>query len=309
MNKVKKILVGLDLSELDPTIIRFAAYIADHSSTTDIYFLNCIKNLELPEELKKEFPDLINNAIEDRKALIAEKIDDHFQPTRQDVKTHIDIVKGQATKKFLSLSKKHQFDLIIIGRKKRLKGTGVLANRLARRANCSLLIVPENSEPRLERLLVPSDFSPYSELAFKEAIRIASKADNKVEVICQNVYTVPVGYHYSGKNYKQFAKHMNTLAQRNYHKFIKKFKPPSDLSITPMYSLDKNDDPVEVIRKLANRQNVDAIIIGAKGRTAATAIFLGSMAERLVQKVAKIPLMVVRPKGKNAGFLEYLKEL
>lgn len=59
----------------------------------------------------------------------------------------------------------------------------------------------------------------------------------------------------------------------------------------------------------AHEINANAIIIGAKGRTATTAFFLGSIAERLIQLDNDIPLMIVRPKGKNAGFLEFLKEL
>jgi nucleotide-binding universal stress UspA family protein len=51
------------------------------------------------------------------------------------------------------------------------------------------------------------------------------------------------------------------------------------------------------------------IIIGAKGRTAATALFIGSLAERLIQINNKVPLLVTRPKGKNAGIIEYILEI
>ena len=50
----------------------------------------------------------------------------------------------------------------------------------------------------------------------------------------------------------------------------------------------------------------EVIIIGAKGKTGATALHIGSMAERLIQFNKSLPLLVTRPKGKNAGVLDYL---
>jgi nucleotide-binding universal stress UspA family protein len=51
------------------------------------------------------------------------------------------------------------------------------------------------------------------------------------------------------------------------------------------------------------------IIIGAKGRTAAAALFLGSFAEKMIQAELKYPLLVARPKGKIAGLMDLIKGL
>ena len=75
------------------------------------------------------------------------------------------------------------------------------------------------------------------------------------------------------------------------------------------YTEDVSDDPVEEIVAKAKEIGADGIIIGAKGRTAATALFIGSMAERLIQYNDSIPLLVTRPKGKNAGILDYILEI
>ncbi len=101
---------------------------------------------------------------------------------------------------------------------------------------------------------------------------------------------------------------MEKNAKKEYRKFIKSIDT-NGIKPKVIYSLDKNDDSVEIIYEMAESLQPDCIVIGAKGRTATTAIFLGSLAERFVQINKKFPLMVVRPKGKNAGILDYLLEL
>jgi nucleotide-binding universal stress UspA family protein len=197
--------------------------------------------------------------------------------------------------------------MIIIGRKTTLPGTGVAALRLARRASCSLLIIPETTVPKVQKILVPSDFSEYSKDAMEEAIMIAAKHGN-AEIVCQNVFNVPSGYHFTGKTYEEFTAIMQMHAEINYKKFIRKIDT-KNIKITPVYTQDDNDDPVQEIIDKALEIGADGIVIGAKGRTAATALFIGSMAERLIQFNDTLPLLVTRPKGKNAGILDYILEI
>jgi nucleotide-binding universal stress UspA family protein len=186
--------------------------------------------------------------------------------------------------------------------------SGVIAQRLARRASCKLLIIPESHKPSLERILVPIDFSEYSRQALEYAIYISRNNAGKVEIICQNVYNVPVGYHYTGKSYAEFAEVMKRNAERNFNKFISDIDTEGT-RITPVYSLDTNDDFTTDICDMAREKDVSGIIIGAKGRSATTALFIGSMAEKLMQVVKDYPLTVVRPKGKTAGIMEALLEI
>jgi len=101
---------------------------------------------------------------------------------------------------------------------------------------------------------------------------------------------------------------MKIHAEINFKKFIRKIDT-KNITITPVYTQDEDDDPVEDILAKAKEIHADAIIIGAKGRTAATVLFIGSMAERLIQLNEEFPLLVTRPKGKNAGILDYILEI
>lgn len=306
MYLIKKLIVCLDQTELDDTLIEFSSFIAKVNQTKKIYFVNVIKNLTIPKEVLAEFPNLVESMISERKATMQEHVERVFH-NKKNIDLNFIVKEGSLSKKILKLAEEKSADMVLIGRKVKLPGTGIASLRLARRASCSLLIVPEGAAPKVEKLLVPSDFSEYSKDALEEAIIIAKKHD-KVEIICQNVFNVPSGYHFTGKSFEEFAEVMRKNAENNFLKFIKKIDTQG-VKITTLYTIDDDEDPVQDIVDKALETGVDGIVIGAKGRTAATALFIGSMAERLIQVNDSIPLLVTRPKGKNAGILDYILEI
>ncbi|MCH7401900.1 universal stress protein [Belliella kenyensis] len=307
MYQIKKLIVCLDQSALDDTLVRFASFVAQVNQTKKIYFTNVIRNMNIPKEVLEEFPNLIQNMVDERKGKMKDLVAKHFG--KQDgIEFSFVVKEGQLSKKILKLAHEKSADMIMVGRKVQLPGTGVLSQRLARRASCSLLIIPEHAVPKIDKLLVPSDFSDYSKDAMEEAIMIAEKYGGKAKIYCQNVFSIPSGYHFTGKSYEEFASIMEMHAEINYKKFIRKIDVKG-INIKPLYTKDEDDDPVEDILSKASEINADGIIIGAKGRTAATALFIGSLAERLIQMNDSIPLLVTRPKGKNAGILDYILEI
>ncbi len=307
MYPIKKVIIGLDLKKLDQTMVEFADFLANAPAVEDIYFVNVIKNLYVPKEVLKEFPEMVENAIKERKTEMEKKVAD-FSTGEPNVKFHFNVLNGKIADSILKFTKEKDIDLIVMGRREKANESGALSQRLARRSACSLLIIPEGTSPKMDRILVPSDFSDYSKLALEEAINIAHYNHNSTEITIQNVFTVPTGYHYTGKSFEEFTEVMRENAVKNYNKFIKKFDT-KDIKIKAVYSQDTNEDVTTDIIDKAREINANAIIIGAKGRTSTTAFFLGSITERLIQLDNDIPLMIVRPKGKNAGFLEFLKEL
>ncbi|MDG1276717.1 MAG: universal stress protein [Algoriphagus sp.] len=306
MYLIKKLIVCLDQTSLDQTLIQYAAFIAQVNQTKKIYFVNVIRNLSIPKEVLEEFPNLVENMITERQDQMEAVVNENF-PKIKGISLNYIVKEGSLSKKILKLSEEKSADMILIGRKVQLQGSGIASLRLARRASCSLLIVPEGSTPKLKKLLVPSDFSDYSKDALEEAVMIANK-HGKVEIICQNVFAVPSGYHFTGKTYEEFTAIMQMHAEISYKKFIRKIDTKG-VKITPIYTQDDDDDPVQEIVAKALETEADGIIIGAKGRTAATALFIGSMAERLIQFNDSLPLLVTRPKGKNAGILDYILEI
>lgn len=307
MYKFNKVLVGLDHSAMDKDLIKAASELCILSGTKEIFFINVIKDFDLPDSLKKEFPDLVDKALEERRIDIQKAVDQYFDCAEVKIAINVIVEQGSVTKTLLKLSAKQKVDLFILGRKNDRKA-GVLITRIARRALCSLLIVPKGKKLAFNNFLVATDFSNYSKSAMEKAITLARKSGGKTKLTVQNVYQVPTGYHYAGKTFEGFAEIMKDNAAKDYARFMADFNTKG-LKINPIYSLDKDDNIIGVIAKEAKKGHADMLIIGAKGRTAAAALFIGSKAERLVQLNEEVPMLVIRPKGRGAGFFDYLKDL
>lgn len=297
----------MDTSSTDSVLLKYLKFIVEAHDTQEVHVFNSISQMNIPEEVLKDFPEIKEKAIEERVQVLKEKVKNGL-PEEVAAICQVHVKEGAPSKEILKFVDKNNIDLIMMGRHKNFAGGGVLSNRLARRAACNLFIIPEDSELNINLLHVPCDFSPHSKIAIEEAIRIARHHGKETKIIIQNVYTVPGGYHYSGKTYEEFAEVMKANAQKDYKRFINEIDIEG-VNIEVVYSLDTNDNPVTDILDFANYHRPGAIIIGVKGRTSTTALFIGSRAEHLIQQNSQIPMMVVRPKGKNAGILDLLKEI
>jgi len=304
MNQFEKILIALDNSPMDNELMESAKFISSFSRGSEFHFINIIKDFDAPENLLKQFPNIIEGAIKERKEAINEKAAKYLGD--EDVTFKISVVKGNILKEILSYSAKIKSDLIIVGRKNERKGGGILNNRLARRANCSLMIIPNGTIRKIEKILVPIDFSENSIMALQIAAAIGKRA--KAKIITQNVYQIPVGYHYSGKTKSEFAKVMEQHAKEDYARLTRSINLKG-LDVEQIYTESQDDHVMEDVYKTAKLLKVDSVIIGARGRTAASAFFIGSKAEKLIQIDENFPLFIMRPKGKNVGIIDYLKEL
>ena len=306
MEHFNTIIVCLDFSDMDATLIRYASAFSQMYKSKAIYFINVIRNFQIPEEVLSDIPDLYEKVRDERIGRMKDAINSSIGESNKHF--HFEILQGNSSKQILKFSVQQEADLLIMGNKVDGKSSGVAVQRIARRAACSLLIIPKDARPDLKRILVPSDFSDYSRIAMNAALFISSRQEKPVDILVQNVFSVPTGYHFTGKSYEEFAGIMEQRAAEAYGKFMEGI----DLSGQPViaeYTLDKDEDPVEDIYLKAREAEANLIVIGAKGRSATAAIFLGSMAERLIQADTEIPILVVRPKGKTEGLIDYLKEL
>jgi len=308
MYEFKNILVVLDHSKLDKQLTEAASFLSEISDSVNIYFINIVKDLNIPDSIRKEFPDMVNNAVTDRKDEIEHVVKKYFK--NANTNTQIEIRTGVPIKVIMKFSIEKNIDLILAGRKNDEWGGGTLVNRLARRAGCSLLVIPNSYKKKINKILVPIDYSAHSKEALRQAINLAEKNLPNIKLIIQNVFQVPNGFHSTGKTFDEFAKIMRENSEKDYNAFMHDVFTKG-IDTKPMYTLDKDEAIIMEVYKAALNIKADAIVIGAKGRTATTALFIGSSAEKLIHIDSEVPIMIVRPKGggKQKGILDLLKEI
>ncbi len=303
MYAIKRLMVGIDLTEMDDKLIAYLPVLEEIFHPEVIYFVHVAKTLKLPERVREKYPNMMAPVDESLENDIRKKIEKEYKP-KSEIEFRYEIREGDPIREILNWSEIKEVDLIVMGRKNDMTGEGKLANRLARVAHCSIFFVPENvSEAHLKRVIVPIDFSKTSGMALNFAMEM--KEHMGCDVVVQNSYEVPSGYSTIGKTYEEFAEIMKKNAREDASLFLKKRDIPED-EVSVVLSLDDEEDPAERAYEEASRQHADLIIIASRGRTGFASILLGSVAEKMIRYNSNIPLLIVKDKKENLGFFQAL---
>ena len=299
----RSMLVALDLTEMDDSLVRYADMLSQVLPFERIFFVHVAKDLELPADLLKEYPGLLEPMDESICADIQQKVNHYFSTSSLDI--HCLVEEGDPIEKILKLCKIKDIDLILMGRKKSLRGSGIVSSKIARKCPCSLLLVTQDFRPDYKKVLVPVDFSAHAALATQRAMELSSASST--ELLLLHVYRVPTGYSKIGKSYQEFKQIIKSHAQKDCRKFLSKYSFPPDIACEYMATNDGKH--AELTYAFAEENDVDLIVIGSRGRTAAAAILMGSMAEKIVYRDSEIPVLIVKSKGENMRLLNALMRI
>lgn len=108
---------------MDKTLVKFAAFIAKSNQSKKIYFTNIIRNLSIPKDVLAEFPNLINNMVEERKSQMKQVVKENLDPDLE-INTSFVVREGQLSKKILKLASEKSADIILVGKKTTISGSG-----------------------------------------------------------------------------------------------------------------------------------------------------------------------------------------
>lgn len=304
MEPLKNLLVGLDLTEMDETLIMYTAFLCSRPGIENVFFVHIRKQSDIPEEVIDSFGKHRLTEDESITQHIKTRVAEYFGQLTH-IQTNVHLAEGAPLKEMLKWAKEKEVDLFIVGRKLRLHGSGVLSKKLLRNGRTSVLFVPETAEPKLNRLVVSIDFSDYSMMALDQVLHSALARPN-LEIICLHVYEVPTGYITLGIRYEDFEERMRRFAEDKFDAVVARFPELIERAQLKLVKQEQMDDIGELIVMEAKRARADMLAIGAKGKSAAALFVLGSVTEKLLDKDTDIPLIVFKKKDEEIGFLDAL---
>ena len=144
----------------------------------------------------------------------------------------------------------------------------------------------------MQRILVPTDFSPTAEKAFRFALDIATKA--KGTVILYHVYTPEES---TFIDTEQKSKQYNTQTETNLVKRLQRLKKKvtADTHDVPVSTIVGRSPLIDNILSFAEDNHIDLIVMGTQGASGLKKIIIGSVAARIVEKT-DIPVLLVPEK-------------
>ena len=139
-----------------------------------------------------------------------------------------------------------------------------------------------------EHVLVPIDFSAYSDHALDYAITCASKLQARLTLL-HVIESLPVRGVDAVTLPQDYLQELEVVANRNMQAYLARVAAAGLKGEVAVV----HGTPFRVITAVAKERQVDLIIMGTHGRTRLRHLLLGSVAERVV-RLAPCPILVVR---------------
>jgi universal stress protein A len=132
---------------------------------------------------------------------------------------------------------------------------------------------------KIDKILVPVDFSKHSVAAMELAKQYAEAFDAEVQLIHVFSDVIALAPPYGPPVPTNFGMKIERSAAEHFEKWRKEHCP-SDMKVTVRI---RRGDPSSQIVELAQEAGVDLIIMGTRGLTGLRHVVLGSVAERTVR--------------------------
>ncbi|MCX5817260.1 MAG: universal stress protein [Proteobacteria bacterium] len=147
------------------------------------------------------------------------------------------------------------------------------------------------------KILVPTDFSEYSDKALKQALDIASEYKAKIyvlNVVHERIHSA-LSDDYSDisiteKEIQKLQKKITEKAKERLYKQVDKFPESKNVQLIQMVI---NGVPYEEILREQEKLGIDLIVIASLGRTGIARFLIGGVA-RNVLKGAKCPVLLTK---------------
>jgi universal stress protein A len=145
-----------------------------------------------------------------------------------------------------------------------------------------------------KKILVPTDFSKFSDEALKQAYDIAKQYKSKIYLlhVIEVVQTCAVDYCLDDQTIRALDEKSLEFSEDMLQKQIKKVFKSKDVEVI---SDVKKGTPYEEILKEQQSKKMDLIVIASHGKTGLLSHLIGGVAEK-VARGAKCPVMLIRNK-------------
>ncbi len=148
----------------------------------------------------------------------------------------------------------------------------------------------------MKKIIVPIDFSKYSEYALRTAAKLAKK--NNAEILALHMLEMSdVLLTTSDNEQQQKAVFFLKLVEQKFNSFLEK-DYLKDIKVTPIV---KHFKVFSEVNDVAIENNADLIIMGSHGTSGVKEFFVGSNTERVVRN-SEIPVLVIKDNVANIDF-------
>lgn len=280
------VIAGLDLSEMDQPLIQYLQLLCDLLPLNKVTFFHNIKQSELPESFKS--PDQLNTIANTLKkklsgtipALLGDQLAYDVEITFEDY-TELS---------FQKTAKKKQSNLAVLGNKQNLEGNGGLAHKLIRMLPFETLLVPETYNPTPKKIIEAIDFSKYTSKVMQWG-NLIKKHHELPDLSFQPVNISKLSWKFfPGLSNAEIKKNTQEDVKMKSEKWAKLYPNATPLKVIP--AEDKNI--ASALMYHVKQERADLLIMGVQGVASVTTLFMGSVANEVLNLESNACLLFVK---------------
>ncbi|WP_269539450.1 universal stress protein [Cerasicoccus fimbriatus] len=298
MKRYKRIVIPLSLTSGSELIVQWAGKVAQLAGSEQVIFVHPMDIGDIPEKAKEKYPWLAaplgEQAINEMKTLVEES---WTGPEN----THVGyraIDRSSQALAVLEVVVETEADLVIVSRE---NFGHDLAIRLARKAPCSVMVIPKDWPCQLRNILVSVDFSKHCAHAMDIATAFA-QAEGLSSIESLHVYDVGRSAHRVTIPQEELLRTTQEYAAQQHREFVDTLDTKG---ITVNCQEACNLVAPHAVCYEAQELNCDLIVVGCRGKDTVTALLLGSNAEDML-RLSPVPVIAAKAKGSGMQLLEAL---
>uniref|UniRef100_F4C431 UspA domain-containing protein n=1 Tax=Sphingobacterium sp. (strain 21) TaxID=743722 RepID=F4C431_SPHS2 len=278
------VLIAMDMSEMDQVLVNYLSGLLDVLSINKLFFLHNIRLRELPSEFKH--PSTLSKI----KERVKERIMRQLKDVRLASISHEILVETAefSENAFDQIGKHERIDLVILGNKQHLEGSGALSQKLTRLLSSDILLVPETVFIQPKRILGTIDFSKYSNRVYTlgEAF---SKGIPDGRFSCIHVAKAPVHF-FLGLNQSEINRLLQEETEAKKSKWLRQYQIEGKIETV------RADGKHIASAILAHAQNykMDMIIMGVKGSSSLTNLFVGGVTNEIFHHETNAAILILK---------------
>jgi nucleotide-binding universal stress UspA family protein len=296
---LKKILYPTDFSHCADQAFDYAIHLARRYQA-EIHILHAIV-MANPDNYFRNIEEIYNQLKEIAETKTDEAIKAH---NAQDLKIEkLQLPAVSAGTMIPGYAKEYDIDLIVMGTHGR-RGLGHLllgsiSEEVVRTAHCPILTIRERKEPmpaeKVERILVPIDFSQHSRNSLIYARELAASYGARLQLLhIIEIPNYPPFYLVDAISPTGAAPNLEDISKTELERFYNETEGP----VVPIETHSVTGKAANSVIEFAQKNATDLIVISTHGRSGFEHMLLGSVAEK-VARMSPCPVFTVKAFGKS----------
>ncbi len=285
MKELKRILVGLDVTEKSNNVLKRALSVANEHKA-DLFIVHAVQTpwLGVPSYFGGK------DVVIDHQS-IAQKIEKKIKPLNREFKVNcfVFVKEGNPQDVILYESKLNQIDMIIIGAHSKAKGKkgflGTTAQKVAHLSHLPVLIVKNSAKTPYKNIIAPTDFGMQSKQSILFAKDIFPSAKINVVNAFDTIY-MEGPYAVVGRDLSQYNDVAKSCAKSDLKHFMQ------EVSVKKGKVIDGELYTKETLVNYIKEGQYDLVVVGSRGTVGVNAL-LGSVANYILRETSKDVLVYV----------------